>query len=407
MINKKKTIFIIGAGPSQLKGITAAKEMDFHVITVDGDANAPGFKYADKFYHIDIFEFAKIIDIALSEKVDFALTVSSEVCLETVAHVNKAINAKGLSLKQVKKVTNKGLMRDIFKEHNIPGPKHLVTFSSKTTDNICNELEFPLVVKPTDSSGSKGVALVTNPHQLQKQISKSLGFSKSKSVIVEEFMEGIEIALEGFVIDGKLTVLAFSDKIRTPPPYFLDTTVIFPSSQDNEVLRKAENIVAKAVKALDISDTPIHVELMITPTGVKIVEIAARGAGFCVYTDILPQITAVDPVNIQLSIANNEKIEINNNHPAKGACIKFLSAQKGTLKSINGFDEALAVAGVSEIKIYVDPGASVNDLTCGADRIGHIITYGETNTIAKRAADAAQDLITFEIDPTGEQALVS
>ena len=105
----------------------------------------------------------------------------------------------------------------------------------------------------------------------------ALSFSKSGKVLLEEFMDGVEISVEAFVQNNEIVILSLSDKIRTPFPYPLDTHVIFPSNKSKKIQNEAIEIAKAAIKASGLNNSIIHMELMVTNFGVKVVEMAARG----------------------------------------------------------------------------------------------------------------------------------
>ncbi len=396
--NNIETVLIIGAGPAQIKGIKIAKKFGFYTVAVDGDPNAEGLSIADKGIHADITQHSEIIKIARQTNAKAAISVSSEICLPTVAAVNKAIGFDGLTPDQVLAATDKSIMRKAFLKSGIPGPDFVVASKHDNPLTKTQSLKFPVVVKPVDSSGSKGVSCVETPEGIKNSVANALRHSNSGKVIIEEFMAGAEIAVDGFIVNGTFVVLSFSDKTRTPAPYFLDTSVIFPSNQPTPVLNKAKQIISKAVSALTLDNTPIHAELIVGSNGeVNIVELAARGPGFNVYTEMIPYATGIDPVKLQFKQIKGDKIDITPPLKYKGACIKFFSGHSGILKSIEGLDKAREIANIYDLKIYVKPGDKINDLTCGADRIGHVIAFAESRDEAVSAANFADKLINFEI----------
>jgi biotin carboxylase len=397
MIISIKTLLFIGAGAYQVKGILKAKELGFRIIAVDEDPCAIGFDYVDNFLNINIFEHAEIIEFAKNENVFAALSVSSDICLETVAVVNEALGFSSMTLDQIRMISNKGLMRKKLYEF---GLKDVNFFTLKKISEISKALKvinFPLVVKPVDSSGSRGVSYVKNHQELISKCKAAFDCSRTNEILLEEYMDGDEVAIDGFVIDGELVVLSISDKIRTSPPYLLDTEVIFPSLVPNNIKQEIEEILTKVIKILEINNCPIHIEMMITKEGVKIVEIAVRGAGFKVYTDIVPYISGVDTLLVQIKLLLGEDVVLNKSFAKKAVCLKFLDSEAGILKDVSGIEEAKKIEGVEEIKIYPKIGDKVNKLTCGADRLGHIVTYGENYHKVRDKAKKAEQWIGFEI----------
>ena len=142
---------------------------------------------------------------------------------------------------------------------------------------------------------------------------------------------------------------------------------------------------------------PVHMELIRSAKGVIVVELAARGAGFQVFTKILPYVTGIDTVELQIKMALGETIKINSIKQLKGASIRFISPKVGELKSVMGIEDAKSVAGVQEVLIYIKPGDKMRELKSGSDRIGHLIVFADNRIEAERQSQKAHELIKIEL----------
>lgn len=139
-------------------------------------------------------------------------------------------------------------------------------------------------------------------------------------------------------------------------------------------------------------------ELLRAERGPVVVELAARGAGFRVFTDILPHVTGLDTVGTQLRLALGEPVDISPLPQLRGAVIIFLSPVAGSLKQVKGLDQARLVAGVQDAEVYVKPGSVMGELRCGADRAGHLIVFGENREEAESRAELALSFIKLEME---------
>ncbi len=397
MHNPIKTLLFIGAGIYQVKGILKARELGYRVVAIDENKNADGFKYVDKFFIVSIFNHKEIIKFARNENVYAALSVSSDICLETVAIVNESLDFSSMTLNQIRLISNKGLMRKKLCDFGIKDTNFFILRQLSEVSEAIKVLSFPLVVKPTDSSGSRGVSYVETERDLVSKCKLAFDSSRKSEILLEEYMDGSEVAVDGFVVSGKLEVLSISDKVRTPPPYLLDTEVIFPSLEADSTKQEIKNKLAKVIKVLKINNCPIHVEMIVTKYGVKIVEIAVRGAGFKVYTDIIPHISGVDTLLVQIKLLLGEPVVIKKLIDNKAVCLKFLDDKTGILKDVCGVGRAKKIKGVHEVKIYPKIGDKVRKLTCGADRLGHIIVFGDTHHEVVDMAKKAKEYIDFKI----------
>lgn len=387
---------MIGAGDAQAEGIRRAKLSGFHVIAVDANADAPGLALADEGFPIDIKDLPALTQLAQKNKIQFITSVSCEVCLPIVGALNDSLGLPGIGKSIAKRMTNKGEMRKLYEKNGIYCPRYYILTDVSELARAFERTGFPCVLKPVDSAGSQGVCYLNSAEHGPSAFRDAQAFSRTGHIIIEEFIPGAEISFEGFVIDNKLHCMTLSDKIRTPPPHLLDIEVIFPSSVSGSLYNEVTLLAAKAVKALGVNDVPIHMELILSERGPVIVEMAARGPGFRVYTDLIPFVTGVSPLQIQLDLLKGKKTIPKPATPGRAAVIKFLSGQKGILKEIAGVP--IDLPGRHEVRIYKKPGDQVNDLTSGRDRIGHIIVLEENREKAVAMAETIARQIHLKIE---------
>lgn len=392
----KKRIMFVCAGKYQVAGIQKAKDMGLQVIAIDGNHEAEGFKIADTYYALDIKDLELTIKIAKENKIDGVLTVASDVGLKTAVAISESLGLPGIGVDVAERCTDKELMRKTFFENGVPSPKSYAVYCYKELLEKTNEIGWPAVVKPADNAGSRGVKMVRDKKELREAYKQALENSRKKKVLIEEFMEGVEVSVEVFVNKGKVNIVALSDKVRTPPPFLLDTEVIFPSAYSNGVKRQIISIAEKAIRAVGIKMGPVHMELMMTENGPVPVELAARGPGFKVFTDIIPMVTGIDILKALIDVSLGDEPNLMSTRSLASA-IKFFDTNNGIVKEICGVEEIRKIDGIYEIEIYVKPGDSVRTLTCGSDRIGHVISLAETREKAVEIIKNAKEKLQIKL----------
>ncbi|MBF0595499.1 MAG: ATP-grasp domain-containing protein [Candidatus Omnitrophica bacterium] len=384
-----KTIMFIGAGKYQAAGIRKAREMGLRIVAIDADPKAEGSLLADAFHAVDIKDVTSAIKIARENRIDGVLTVASDIGVKTVAAVSDALGLPGISQEVADRSTDKALMRRAFAAHGVPSPQSFAVDQVAALVECAEKIGFPVVVKPADSAGSRGVKLVNDEAGLKEAFEIARGYSAKAKVVVEAFMHGVEVSVEAFVSRGEISIVALSDKVRTAPPYLLDIDVIFPSAYPADVQGRIIEVARKAIRAIGITMGPVHMELMMTPEGPVPVELAARGPGFKVFTDMLPAVTGIDMLKalIQVSLGQEPVLE---RTASRASALRFLSATDGIVTAVGGLDQARSRRGIYDADIYVRPGERVRALTCGSDRIGHIIALADTRVQALAALAAAE-----------------
>jgi len=377
----------IGAGPSQMAGILTAKQMGCNVVALDGNPSAPGLQIADTGVVTDVKNSTEAISLAKQFRIDYAMTVASDICLKTVADVNDALNLPGLTPNEIRYVINKSAMRTQLAKKDVPSPAFFIINDASQVLEACAEIGFPLVMKPVDNAGSRGVFYIEDASQAVEMYPQTRKESLSGEVILEEFMPGEEVSVEAFVVNGSIHILTLSDKIRTSPPFLLDERLSFPSVVEGQTKKNTINLAIEAIKGVGINNCPVHMEIILTKEGPKLVEMAARGPGFKVYTDIIPHVTGIDCVKMELDILLGNPVNIQPVHPLKGACLLFFGSDRdGIVKEITYRCSQDEMAQIYEVSIYVKPGEAVKNLSCGADRMGHLITLESTREKAESLA---------------------
>lgn len=392
----KSTIVIIGAGVFQIPAITEAKRMGFFIVAIDGAANAAGFEHADRHFVADIKNAEECIRLIKDIKPVAVFALSAEIAVVTVATICNHFGLPGISPEAALNSTNKKRMRECFARENLPSPKFIAIFKEEDLKKKANLIGFPLVIKPADSAGSRGVSMVKTEDRLIEAFTHAKNYSTSGEVLIEDYMEGVEISVEAYIQNGEVTILSLSDKIRTPLPYPLDTRVIFPSNKEAAIQEKAKTIARQAILSCGINNAVIHIEMMVTSEGPKLVELAARGAGFHVFSSLLSWVCDINTVELLINISLGRPMKLHS-IKQRGAVLSFPSLKAGIVKKIRGLEEIQNMPGIYDSKLYINVGDTVRHLKSGSDRIGHIIAFGEDRASAVRIADEAEKKLKIEI----------
>ena len=231
-------------------------------------------------------------------------------------------------------------------------------------------------------------------------------YSRSGEVLLEEFMEGPEVSVESFTVNGETHIITITDKMVTEIPFFVETGHTEPSRLPEEVREDVMRVAHEAIKAVGIVNGPSHTEIKVTKEGAKLVEIAARLGGDFITSKLVPLSTGVDLIDCCLSSTLGEEVKW---QVAKngGSAIRFLFAKEAdaqedvkdrTITAIEGVDEAEKMPGVTEVVVYKKPGDKATMLTNSGDRWGHVIAEGESADDAAAKAEEAACKIRFIMD---------
>lgn len=385
-------LLIIGAGPVQVPGIQRAQQMGLTVVAMDGSSAAPGLRIADECCVIDICDVETVVERAKQLRIDGVMCVAVDVAVRTVAAVGEALGLPSPTPAAALNATSKRRMREVWASAGVASAKFAVCRHVDEAAEAARTFGFPAVVKPAENAGSRGVSLVACVSEISGAYAGAREHDRGSEILVEEFMEGVEMSVEALICEGQFHLVATSDKIRTSPPHLLDLAVLFPSAVPCDLKEEATALVERAVTALGVDNAPVHAEVILTPTGPRMVELAARGPGFKVFSEMIPWTSGVDVLEASINIALGSSCEL----PVplnRGSVLVFPQAAAGRICRIDGVDDALALPNIKEVELYVGVGDLVHPLRSGSERFGHIISEALTRQEAERAARTAEQLI--------------
>lgn len=297
------SIVIIGANDFQNQLILKAKQLGYQTHVFAWQCGDIGEKTADYFYPISIIEKEKILEECKKIQPKGIVSIASDLANITVNYVAEKLGLTGNGMHCTRMATNKHLMRRAFEANHLPSPKSILI----SLDNIedVSEFQYPLIVKPTDRSGSRGIFKVENVDQLQAAISKVQELSFEHKALVEEFVEGNEYSIEYVSWKGTHTFLAVTKKQTTGAPYFIETGHVQPADDISlEMQETLKILVPQILDALEIRYGASHTELKIDQNGkIGIIEVGARMGGDCIGSDLVFISTGYDFVKMVIDIA--------------------------------------------------------------------------------------------------------
>jgi len=392
-----RRLLVLGAGAAQLGLLAAARERGLFVIALDRDPAAPGFRYADRRAIISTEDEQGIERLAAAERVEGLIAPGIDWPVGIAARVaDKMGLAHPLSPAAAALAVSKQRQRELLAQAGVPQPRWQLARMAE------EGLPVPAVVKAPDRQGQKGLTLVRSEEELPGAIAAAIEESRSGVALVEEVVDGPEVTVNAFSLRGEYHPLTVTDRLTAEPPAFgVALAHVWPS----EAGGKAAEVAESAVKALGIEDGPTYTQLRVGPEGPQVIEVAARlGGGHD--AELVKLALGVDLNGLALQAALGESIWSAALHPSPqvgGAVVRFLVPPEGTLKEVEGVEEARAVDGVQDVRVYRVPGHVFGPFRRGADRAGAVLAAGDSREEALERADEAARLIRFEV---GAESLV-
>lgn len=329
-----KKIVIIGANNFQMPLIIKAKELGYETHVFAWAEGAVGAAFADYFYPISIVEKDEILAKCQEIKPDAVISVASDLATLTVNYLADKLGLVGNSLECTRLSTNKYEMRKAFLANGVSVPKFAeVAGASEEEIAKIKDFSMPIIVKPTDRSGSRSINKIENWEEaesgkLKEAIEAAVEVSFEKKAIIEEYIDGEEFSAESISYRGKHTLLAVTRKRTTGAPHFIETGHIQPAGINNNMLEKVQKEVFAGLNSLQITNGASHAEFKITPDGkVKIIEIGARMGGDCIGSDLVKISTGYDFLKMVIDVALGNAPEFIQVSKPQNAEIRFIFTQ--------------------------------------------------------------------------------
>lgn len=390
-----KKVMVLGAGIYQVPLIKTARRMGLYTIVISIQGNYPGFKFADKVYYVDTTDYKKIIEIAREEAIDGIATAGTDVAVITVGKVCDELGLCGLSGKAAEIASNKRLMKERYEQYGVRTARfRMAPLKLEEVKGIVTELKYPLIFKAVDTSGSRGIMRVNCEEEIVEAFEIVKKATKTEYFIIEEFLVGEEFGAQAFVRNGNLEfVLPHGDYV-----FVGDTGVpvghFAPYNIGEDVYADTVTQLAKAVNAMELDNCAINADFILVNNKCYVLEIGGRSGATC-----LAELTSIyydfDYYEKMLLSCLGENVSFLSEKAIPNASKLLISEKTGVIKEIINTNKD--IEDIKDIQFDYQIGDSVRKFQVGPDRIGHVITKGETLEDAVQLLNSTMDNIKIVI----------
>ena len=322
-----KKLAIIGASYLQEPLIEKAKSMGLETHVFAWKAGDIGERTADHFYPISIVEKDQILDKCREIGIDGICSIASDLAMLTVNYVADKLHLTANSLECTRISTNKHAMRQAFEENGDPSPRSILVHSVSGLDGV--ELHYPVIVKPLDRSGSRGITKLSSPEGLGEAIAFAEEQGFEKDALVEEYATGQEYSVEFISWKGQHHFLALTKKFTTGAPHFIETGHLEPAPVSPELLERIKKVTEHALTSLKIEYGASHTELKVSGEGkIAIIEIGGRMGGDEIGSSLVQYSTGVDFVKGVIDVALGHEPDLEPKGEKRKAAVRFIFSQK-------------------------------------------------------------------------------
>ncbi len=366
-----KKLVIIGANDFQNQLILKAKSLGYETHVFAWRDGAIGEKTADYFYPISIVEKDAILEECKKINPDGVCSIASDLAAITVNYVAEKLGLPCNPTCYTQIQTNKYAMRQALRDYGVPCPKFFIADSESNFEAELSDFSFPIIVKPTDRSGSRSIMKLESLEGIDEAVSEACAVSFQKKAIVEEYLGGEEYSMETISFGGKHHFLAVTKKYTTGAPHFIETGHKQPSDLSSEAVEKAKSMVFSALDALHIENSAGHSEFKVNEKGeIRIIEIGARMGGDCIGSDLVYLSTGNDFIKMVIDVACGNEPIINPSPLNRKAEIHFLF-DKNDLDEFEAKKEKIkdTIYRISDFDL-----SHMGNVTDSSTRIGYYIT---------------------------------
>lgn len=386
-----KKVMILAGGNDQIALIEELRryfEGDVEIILVDMSDKVRAIPFADRFLQISTMDKAAVLKAAQDEKIDYILTACGDQPLSTMAYVATEMGLPTyLTEQDVRDLTNKRYMKEKMVQSGIPTAKHI--YIDKTWDGKLPDFEYPLVVKPVDSNGSKGVKKVFASDDLEKSLKEAFLYSLSGDVIIEEFKQGEELSVDVYVegTTAKLLSITASKKIKENKDSFTIIQSYYPAPTDYKEERVLE-ICQRIADAWHLHDTPLLVQMIQKGSSYNVLEFSARMGGGSKYR-LIQVLSGVDIMKVYVEMVMGMKPHVEPKKQFNNAIMSYIYCYPGMYESVEGLAELKEKCIILDYFIYRSPGSVIEKSNTSSDRAaGFLVVGASQEEVEKKLADA-------------------
>lgn len=388
-IKKKKTLLIISGGIEAKPGILLAKQMGFYTVVCDGNTKAPGLLLADDQIISSTYDVKQTLEAAVKynnnvRKINGVMSIASDVPL-TVASIAHELNLPSIPLNTAKLAIDKLSMKEKFLAESIPIPWFVEVKSPQDLNMFINKMKPPLIIKPVDSRGARGVQLIKSELVNNDLLfNNALQHSPSKRVMLERFLAGPQLSTESLVVNTVSHTIGFSDRnyefIDKFHPFVIENGGSLPSHLNNTILGKVDKLLQKSAEALNITNGVIKGDIVIHKEEPFVIELATRLSGGYFCSHEIPENTGVDFLKQAIKLTMGETIKeidlkVKKNIPVAQ---RYWFPKNGKVKEILGLDNYKNHKDIILLEIRVKVGDEIKEINSHPGRAGVVITRGKS-----------------------------
>ena len=393
-MDKKPIAIVLGGTNPHIALLQNLKKRGYYTVLIDYYENPPAKIAADQHIRESTLDQEKVLELARDLNAELVISACIDQANVTACYVAEKLGLTApYSYETALNVSNKGLMKKKMLDYGIPTSKYL--FTSDLSEFKDSGIEFPVVVKPSDSTGSKGVRKTNNFSEMRDNIEMALNISREKKVIIEEFIDGIEIQIDCFIQNKKvhLIMVRQKSKILSYNGSILQSFgSITPANISEKNKVEIQQIADKISLAYDLTNTTMFIQAIINEDGVKVIEFAPRVGGGLSYK-LINLITGFDVLNATVNSYLNVSTKISYHIPENYYSTYLIYALPGIFGKITGYRDLIKKEIVEDFVFFKTKGMEIGSDLASRNRVGAFIVKGKNEKDLTRKIEIALNIL--------------
>lgn len=395
----KPNLVILGGSEDQLPAYLEARRLGYHVIGVDRNPGSHGAFNCDQFLCVTTRD-PEAIATALGD-IDVAAVISpaSDASQAAVAALSKRFRtAHQVSDNAVRASQDKAYFHSVIKDLGFPGYVFAQSDDLGHLRASARDMTYPLVVKPTDSSGSKGLNCVDVPEDLDVALAVAAEHSFTGEVIIEELVAGGHYSVECFAQHGQPVLSAVTERTITPLPHMITVSHLLPATLGCALRGRLQDMITAIFAEIGHRNGPVNFDFVLTEDRqIAFVEMGARLGGNGMPM-LVRQAFGINTVEAAIRLAAGEEIDLSQHPQPRSVMLHILtSPHDGMLEQVDGLDEARQLPGVVELRTFKEPGDPVRQYTQAANKLGYLVVRGDTRDDLASNFEKAMSTVKFTV----------
>ena len=397
-----KTIMVIAGGTWQVPLIKRAKELGYQVANTNLYEDSAGFEYADIRGVMNVLDKKGNLEFAKQYQVDAVLTDESDIAVPTVAYVAEKVGCSGIGSEMAELFTDKYKMREFCRKNGFKFPEYCLCENVEQAVTFLEELGKTVIIKPLDSQSSRGVFTVATEAEMRKWYPVAEGYTnKGKYVLVERYIKGTEFTIDGIVLNGCHHSLAISEKSHFTYNPNIASKLFFSYENDKfdyTYLRSTNNEI---IDRTGLKNALTHAEYKFEDGEFYLIEMAARGGGTRISSDIVPYVSGVDNYKFLIEtalgnedVAEEAELEVKNECKKRCAVLAFLDIESNgkQIERIEGTPESRAIPEVVAFDVDFSEGDIIERAQDDRSRVGFYIICAENRGQVENLIKQVQEM---------------